>query len=38
MILVDTSVWIEIFRAKTGIIVKAFRKDFPGQAFAPGPI
>ena len=32
MILVDTSVWIEIFRDKTGNIVKAFQitigKDF----------
>ncbi len=28
MILVDTSVWIEIFNDKTGNIVKAFKKDF----------
>ena len=34
MILVDTSVWIEIFRDKTGIIVKAFQKAIGADNYA----
>ncbi len=34
MILVDTSVWIEIFRDKTGNIVKAFQKAIGAENYA----
>jgi hypothetical protein len=34
MILVDTSVWIEIFRDKTGNIVKAFQKATGAENYA----
>jgi predicted nucleic acid-binding protein len=34
MILVDTSVWIEIFRDKTGIIVKALQKAIGAENYA----
>jgi len=34
MILVDTSVWIEIFRDKTGKIVKAFKKTIGAENHA----
>ena len=34
MILVDTSVWIEIFRDKTGNIVKAFQKAIGAETYA----
>ena len=34
MILVDTSVWIEIFRDKTGNIVKAFQKAIGAKNYA----
>ncbi|MCP4628803.1 MAG: PIN domain nuclease [bacterium] len=34
MILVDTSVWIEIFRDKTGKIVKAFQKNIGVENYA----
>lgn len=34
MILVDTSVWIEIFRDKTGKIVKAFQKYIGAENYA----
>ncbi len=34
MILVDTSVWIEIFRDKTGNIVKAFQKATGAEIYA----
>jgi len=33
MILVDTSVWIEIFRDNTGIIVKAFQKTIGAENY-----
>ncbi len=36
MILVDTSVWIEIFRDKTGDVVSKFRqitKPYPAELF-----
>ena len=33
MILVDTSVWIEIFRDKTGNIVKAFQKVIGAETY-----
>ena len=33
MILVDTSVWIEIFKDKTGHIVKAFRKNIGAEDY-----
>jgi len=33
MILVDTSVWIEIFRDKTGNIVKAFQKTIGAENY-----
>lgn len=33
MILVDTSVWIEIFRDKTGNIVKAFQKAIGAETY-----
>lgn len=34
MILVDTSVWIEIFRDKTGHVVKAFQKRTSSENYA----
>ena len=34
MILIDTSVWIEIFRDKTGNIVKAFQKAIGAENYA----
>ena len=34
MILVDTSVWIEIFRDQTGYIVKAFQKTIGTENYA----
>ena len=34
MILIDTSVWIEIFRDKTGNIVKAFQKAIGSENYA----
>ncbi len=34
MILVDTSVWIEIFRDKTGDIVKAYQKVIGAENYA----
>ena len=34
MILVDTSVWIEIFRDKTGHVVKAFQKRTRSENYA----
>ncbi|CAB1060713.1 hypothetical protein D1BOALGB6SA_5480 [Olavius sp. associated proteobacterium Delta 1] len=34
MILVDTSVWIEIFRDKTGNIVKTFQKTIGAENYA----
>lgn len=34
MILVDTSVWIEIFRDKTGNIAKAFQKAISAENYA----
>ena len=34
MILVDTSVWIEIFRDKTGHIVKSFQKAIGTEYYA----
>jgi predicted nucleic acid-binding protein len=34
MILVDTSVWIEIFRDKTGNVVKAFQKATGAENYA----
>ncbi len=34
MILIDTSVWIEIFRDKTGNIVKAFQKSIDAENYA----
>ena len=34
MILVDTSVWIEIFRDKTGRVVKAFQKRINFENYA----
>ncbi len=33
MILVDTSVWIEIFRDKTGRVVKAFQKKIDSENY-----
>jgi predicted nucleic acid-binding protein len=34
MILVDTSVWIEMFRDKTGNIVKTFQKAIGAENYA----
>ena len=34
MILIDTSVWIEIFRDKTGNVVKAFQKAIGAENYA----
>ena len=33
MILVDTSVWIEVFKDKTGNVVKVFRKTIGSQTY-----